>query len=216
MKHTPFPQSGLYVITDERLVDDDAALRLAVQQAIEGGARVVQFRDKSREHDRRLRQATDLARICRAARVPLIVNDDVELAARSGADGVHVGADDAGAEQARQRLGQDAIVGVSCYGSLAHAEHALRAGADYVAFGSFFRSPTKPQAGTASPLLLAQARTSLACPVVAIGGITADNGASLIAAGADLLAVVSAVFARPEGPRAAAERLAALFPTESD
>lgn len=211
MPHTPFPRRGLYVITDSRLLPDDRALSRAVSEAIKGGACAVQFRDKSEDHQRRDRQARALLAVCRSARVPLLINDDVSLAMRIGADGVHIGADDAAPSVARQMMGADAIIGVSCYSSLALAQQAVDSGADYVAFGSFFASITKPEAATAPASLLAQARPRLSCPVVAIGGITADNGSSLIAAGADVLAVVSAVFGSNGGVRVAARRLAELF-----
>lgn len=211
MPHTPFPERGLYVITDSRLLPDDATLMRAVGDAIAGGARAVQFRDKSSDRERRERQARALLAMCRCARVPLLVNDDVDLAIRIGADGVHVGADDAAPSAAREQMGTDAIIGVSCYSSLALAKEAVKSEADYVAFGSFFASATKPEAATAPAALLPRVRAHLPCPVVAIGGITADNGASLVAAGADVLAVVSAVFGSGDGARAAAQRLADLF-----
>lgn len=211
MSFTPLPARGLYAITDARLLPDLQTLVAAVSSAIAGGARVVQFRDKSSDAAHRRRQAGALLACCRAGGVPLIINDDVELAAQVEADGVHVGADDAAAAQARRRLGRDAIIGVSCYGSLERARQAVTDGADYVAFGSFFPSTTKPEATTVAPRVLSAARQHLSCPLVAIGGITADNGPSLIAAGADMLAVVSAVFAHPTAARSAAAAFARLF-----
>jgi thiamine-phosphate pyrophosphorylase len=134
----------------------------------------------------------------------LIVNDDLELAQQIGADGVHLGRDDAGAEEARARLGPRAIIGVSCYDRLDRAFEARELGADYAAFGRFYPSATKPLAVQATPELLRRARARLTLPLVAIGGITAENGRSLISAGADMLAVVDSVFGQPDVRRAAA------------
>lgn len=142
--------------------------------------------------------------------MPLVINDDVALAVALGADGVHLGRDDADPGEARAMLGRAAIVGVSCYDRYERAEWAKSVGADYVAFGRFFRSGTKPDAVQASADLLRRARRELGLPLVAIGGITPENGGPLIAAGADMLAVVEAVFARPD-IRAAAHAFARLF-----
>ena len=198
---------GLYLLTRETA--DDARLRGTVRAALEGGAMLVQYRDKSRDAVRRRVQASSLLALCREFLVPLIVNDDVALARAVGADGVHVGRDDASLAEARAALGPAAIVGVSCYDDLDRANDAAANGASYVAFGSFFASPTKPGARRASPSLLADAR-HLAVPKVAIGGLTPDNAAALVAAGADLLAVSSAIFDAPD-PRAAARAFAALY-----
>ena len=187
-----------------------------VELAIAGGARVIQYRDKSsdltRDWNRRLGQAQALRDLCRATGVALIVNDDIGLAAAVCADGVHLGRDDPALADARRLLGDTAIIGVSCYNRLDLAEEAQAAGADYVAFGSFFASSTKPLAVRADLGLLRLARRRIHLPLVAIGGITPENGAALIAAGADLLAVVSGVFAGPD-PKAAAQRYARLFDT---
>ncbi len=207
--------SGLYAIADGAWLEEKDFVA-AVRAAIDGGARLIQYRDKAAARDARERIAGLLAALCRERGVPLIVNDDVDLAARAGADGVHLGRDDAGPGRARAVLGPRAIVGVSCYNELDRALAAQRAGADYVAFGRFFPSHTKPQAVPATPELLRQARAALHIPIVAIGGITPDNGGSLIAAGADALAVSEGVFNQPD-IRAAAARYASLFrqPTES-
>jgi thiamine-phosphate pyrophosphorylase len=203
---------GLYAITP---IYPPPEPRLAEQvaQAIAGGARIVQYRDKACDADRRARAAGELLHVCRAQGVPLIINDDVELALRVGADGVHLGREDPDPAEARQRLGDRAIIGVSCYNQLARARWAQEVGAQYVAFGRFFPSITKPQAVSASPELLRQARRELHIPLVAIGGITPENGAALIAAGADMLAVVRSIFTRPD-IRSAAQAFAGLFPTE--
>lgn len=200
---------GLYAITDAALLPDDR-LVTAVEQALLGGARLVQYRDKSSDGARRLTQARALNALCRHHDVPLIINDDVELAAQIGAAGVHIGKDDPAFATARARLGATALIGVSCYDCLALALDAERAGADYIAFGAFFPSPTKPAEIQAPLGLLREAKITLTVPIVAIGGITPDNAPSLLDAGADALAVVSAVFAQPD-IQAAARRFAALF-----
>ena len=200
---------GLYAITDALLISDDR-LTIVVEQAILGGARMIQYRDKSHDTARRLAQATVLDELCQRHAVPLIINDDVALAAQIGAAGVHVGKDDPSFATARARLGGNAIIGVSCYDRLDLALEAARAGADYVAFGAFFPSPTKPTEIRASIELLRDARAALNLPIVAIGGITPDNAPLLLDAGADALAVVSGVFGQPD-IQAAARRYAALF-----
>jgi thiamine-phosphate pyrophosphorylase len=169
----------------------------------------LQYRSKQAEATTRRRQALDLRTLCAEAGVTFFVNDDVALADAIAADGVHVGEHDAGIAEARARLGAAAIVGSSCYDDIARAEAAVQAGASYLAFGAFFPSPTKPQARRATPQLLhASARFGL--PRVAIGGITPDNAAPLVAAGADLIALISGVFDAPD-PVAAARACAALF-----
>lgn len=200
---------GLYAITDALLIPDDR-LTEAVEQAILGGARLIQYRDKSHDDARRLTQARALNELCQHHAVPLIINDDVELAAQVGAAGVHVGKDDSAFAIARARLGGNALIGVSCYDRLDLALEAVRAGADYVAFGAFFPSPTKPTEIRASVALLRKARAALNVPIVAIGGITPDNAPLLLDLGADALAVVSGVFGQPD-IQAAARRYANLF-----
>jgi thiamine-phosphate pyrophosphorylase len=200
---------GLYAITDALLIPDDR-LTEAVEQAILGGARLIQYRDKSHDDARRLTQARALNELCQHHAVPLIINDDVELAAQVGAAGVHVGKDDSAFAIARARLGGNALIGVSCYDRLDLALEAVRAGADYVAFGAFFPSPTKPTEIRASVALLRKARAALNVPIVAIGGITPDNAPLLLDVGADALAVVSGVFGQPD-IQAAARRYANLF-----
>jgi thiamine-phosphate pyrophosphorylase len=203
------PCRGLYAITDAELIPDHL-LTHAVEQAILGGARLIQYRDKNFDAARRLAQAQALNALCRRHAIPLIINDDVELAFQVGAAGVHVGQDDPAFAVARARLGDQALIGVSCYDRLDLALEAERAGADHVAFGAMFPSPTKPDEVRASLELLREARAVLTVPIVAIGGITPDNAPLLLAAGADALAVISGVFAQPD-PQAAARRYAALF-----
>jgi thiamine-phosphate pyrophosphorylase len=193
-----FPRlHGLYAITDPGLVSG-ADLPTLVEAALAGGARIIQYRDKGRDPARRLAEIVSLRRLTERYHALLIVNDDVELAYRSGADGVHLGKRDATLAQARQRLGSQAIIGISCYNRLELARQAAQAGADYVAFGRFFPSQTKPEAVQAELKLLQMARQQLNLPLVAIGGITPENGARLIAAGADMLAVIHGVFAQPD------------------
>ena len=198
---------GLYLLTRE--THDDDALAAVVDAALDGGAVLVQYRDKSRDAARRLRQARRLAALCAARGVPLVINDDLALARESGAAGVHLGRDDGPPGAARAALGAGAIVGVSCYDALGNAEAARREGASYVAFGAFFASGTKPGARRAEPALLAAAR-ALPLPKVAIGGITPDNARVLVDAGADLLAVCAAIFDAPD-PRATARAFAELY-----
>jgi len=199
------PPRGLYAITDGPRPD----LHAAVESALNGGAAILQYRDKSAESERRHAEAASLLAACRRFGVPLIVNDDVDLAAAIGADGVHLGEHDGGIDAARTRLGAAAIIGVSCYDSLDRARQLAAAGADYLAFGAFFPSPTKPLARRAGAGLLRDAK-SLGLPLVAIGGITPDNAQPLIEAGADFVAAISGVFAAAD-PSAAARRYANLF-----
>lgn len=202
------PSRGLYAITDGPHED----LLAVVRAALEGGTALLQYRDKTLDHARRLREACALAALCREFDVPLVVNDDVELTRASGAAGVHLGEDDAEIAQARAMLGSDAIIGVSCYDSLQRARDAANAGVDYLAFGAFFPTSTKRVIRYATLALLHEAR-EFGLPRVAIGGITPDNGGPLIEAGADFLAAVSGIF-RANDVRAAARRYAELFDTD--
>lgn len=200
---------GLYAITRQG-PHPPGALVSEVALAVEGGAVAIQYRDKSEDHARRREEASELKALCCARGVPLIVNDDIELAAAVRADGVHLGRDDAQLHVARDRLGCEVVIGISCYASLERAVAAERSGADYVAFGRFFPSATKPGAPACPISVLEAAADTLSIPVAAIGGINADNGAILVNAGADLLAVIDAVFGRGD-VRAAAARIARLF-----
>lgn len=206
--------AGLYAIADTQYLDDTRLIE-AVTQAIAGGARVIQYRDKKHVAEKRVQQTKELAALCRQHGALFIVNDDVALAKEAQADGLHLGREDVSLAQAREQLGPRAIIGVSCYNELARAEAAQAQGADYIAFGRFFPSRTKPQAVLASLDLLHEAKKKLRIPVVAIGGITPENGAALIAAGADALAVIEGVFGQAD-VRAAAKRYARLFNTKTD
>ena len=206
--------AGLYAIADTQYLDD-ARLLSAVGEVIAGGARIVQYRDKKHGAADRARQAGELASLCRKHGALFIVNDDVALAKQVQAAGVHLGREDASIEQARAQLGPQPIIGVSCYNDLARAIQAQADGADYVAFGSFFPSRTKPRAVRAGLELLCEVKQKLHIPVVAIGGITPENGAHLLAAGADALAVIEGVFGQVD-IRAAAQRYARLFTKPDD
>jgi len=188
-----------------------------VAAAIAGGAQAIQYRNKTASPSLRRKQAAMLARVCGGGGALFIVNDDATLAKDVGAAGVHLGEGDGEVGRARELLGEDMLIGVSCYNDLARAKRLVAEGADYVAFGSFHQSPTKPGARRAEPALLRRAQT-LRVPVVAIGGITAANGRELVEAGADALAVVSAVFDHdtlPDVTRAAAAIVACFDPLAS-
>lgn len=199
---------GLYLITPD---EADTGALLARVRAVLPFATWLQYRNKAADPALRREQLQALLPACRAQGVALIVNDDWRLAAESGADGVHLGEDDGPPAEARDALGSGAIIGASCYDSLALAREAVAAGVDYVAFGAFFPSQTK--AATRRPgLQLLREASGLGVPRVAIGGITADNAPALVAAGADLLAIVGAVFRAPD-PAAAARACLRAFST---
>ena len=187
------PKRGLYAITQT----DDKSLETIIEEvaaAIRGGAVMVQYRDKNPSDALKLAKA--LLETCHAGNVPLIVNDDIELAAAIGADGVHLGKDDADIVLARHRIGVNCIVGISCYDSIDRALQAERLGASYAAFGRFFASGTKPLASLAKLETLKLAKQKLTIPIVAIGGILPETGKLLIDAGADFLAVVGSLYGR--------------------
>ncbi|MHB1352289.1 MAG: thiamine phosphate synthase [Thiobacillus sp.] len=207
-----FP-GGIYALTRETA--DTERLLGEVEAALAGGVAAVQYRDKSDDVARRHAQASELVALCRRFGVPLIVNDDLRLADLAGADGVHLGREDGSIREARIILGPTKFVGASCYQSRDLARAAQAAGADYVAFGSFYASPTKPAAARADVALLAQASRQIALPIVAIGGITPANAPQLIDAGADSLAVLSALFDAPD-IRLAASELNRLFAAEPE
>lgn len=200
------PDRGLYAITPEQCTDTRALLQ-SVEAAIRGGAVMVQYRAK---RNAQRAQALALKNMCSAHGVPLIVNDDAALARDIDAAGVHLGRDDMSVAAARVLLDDRAIVGVSCYDQLQRAIDAERDGASYVAFGSFYPSRTKPGAVRAGVELLRQAAALLDIPIVAIGGITPENGGALLGAGAGLIAVSEGLFGR-EDPGVAARRYASLF-----
>jgi len=201
-----FPARGLYAITQTENKSGDSIINDVIS-AIKGGAVIVQYRDKNPLDAVFL--ASELVKICHQHQVPLIINDDIELAARVGADGVHIGKEDGAIAQARRRLGADAIIGVSCYNFVGQALDAQNQGATYVAFGRFFPSTSKPLAAPAHIETLRQAKLLLTLPIVAIGGILPENGASLLAAGADFLAVIGGLF--ESQPEQSARAYQALF-----
>ena len=199
---------GLYVIADSSLSQAHSRLDNKVAAAIRGGARLVQIRDKRPKPD--IAEIQAVATLCQQYHIPLLINDSIELALRVGATGVHLGQGDASLKQARQQLGDTAIIGITCHADIALARRAETEGADYVAFGRFFPSLTKPEAPPASIETLQQARQQLHIPIVAIGGITPDNGGSLIQAGADMLAVIHGVFGQDD-IQATAHKFSQLF-----
>ena len=201
-----FPKRGLYAITQTDNKSGDTIINDVIS-AIKGGAVIVQYRDKNPLDAVFL--ASELVKICHQHQVPLIINDDVELAAKVGADGIHIGKEDSAIAQARRRLGADAIIGVSCYNFVEQALDAQNQGATYVAFGRFFPSTSKPLAAPAHIETLRQAKLLLTLPIVAIGGILPENGAPLLAAGADFLAVIGGLF--ESQPEQSARAYKALF-----
>ena len=192
---------GLYVITPQCYPTLNL-LTGEVRLALKGGATMVQFRDKSNDDSWRLETTEALKQVCDEFEAPLIINDDAELASNCEAAGVHLGRDDISITEAREILGPDAIIGVSCYNSLSLAQAAASEGANYLAFGSVFQSGTKPDA-VHCPLEKLGEAAEIGLPVVAIGGITHDNGRAAIRAGADSLAVSAAIFTAPDIRKAA-------------
>ncbi len=187
---------GLYSITDETLMPEHRFDEMA-RACLAAGTAILQYRDKSSDTTKRLQQASQLRQLCDEFGALLIINDDISLANEVDADGVHIGKDDQSLELARQALGKDRLIGVSCYDQLELALDAARQGADYIAFGSFYSSSIKPDAPRASLELIHQFKQHSATPLCCIGGITRDNHRPLVEAGADMLAVISDVFRHP-------------------
>lgn len=185
--------TGLYAITDASVSDPQKTI-VSVEQALRGGARLVQYRDKSSNQQQRLETCVALRKLTQQFDAIFIVNDDIKLTLATKADGVHLGQSDTRLTEARKQLGEHSIIGISCYNRFDLAEQATKEGADYIAFGRFFPSHTKPNAETAEIRLIQQAKQKLDIPVIAIGGITVENGGALIEAGADMLAVVDGIF----------------------
>ncbi|NOX08845.1 MAG: thiamine phosphate synthase [Gammaproteobacteria bacterium] len=200
---------GLYAITPTS-INNTERLLYQVEQAILGGAALIQYRNKDNNPRHKEKEARALLDLCHQHHRLLIINDDVALARTINADGVHIGSDDMGIIQARQQLGDHAIIGVSCYNNLELALQVADQGASYVAFGRFFPSRSKPDATLADIETLRQARQQIDLPIIAIGGITADNGKTLIDAGADMLAVIQGIFGKQD-IRIAAEEINRLF-----
>lgn len=202
-----WPRRGVYLVTPDEA--DTARLRERLVPALAAGPALLQYRNKAASPALRREQLAMLLPLCRAAGVPLLVNDDWRLAAELGADGAHLGEHDGEIAVARAALGPAALLGASCYDDPERARRAAAAGASYLAFGAFFPSGTKPLTRRADPSLFA-ASAALGLPRVAIGGITPDNARSLVAAGADLVAVIGGVFDAAD-PAAAVRALRACF-----
>ena len=201
--------AGLYAITPD--LEDTARLCQMVEASILGGASVVQYRNKMANEALRFAQASALLPICRQHQIPLIINDHLDLFLALDADGLHIGGDDGDIRATKQHIGQNKLLGVSCYTDFANAEKAEKAGADYVAFGACFPSNTKPHAPRAELTLFAQAK-ALSIPCVAIGGITLDNADSVIKAGASAIAVIGELFNRDlEETKTVAQQFSSLF-----
>ncbi len=204
--NAPSAVRGIYLITPD---EPNTAQLLARTRPLLGGIAWLQYRNKGADAALRLAQAGALQALCAEAGVPLIVNDDAALAQQVGAAGVHLGGSDGDIAAVRARLGAHAIVGASCYDQAALAERAVAAGASYVCFGAFFPSRSKATTARATPALLRGA-AGLGVPRVAIGGLDPDNCGPAIAAGADLVAVISGIYAAPD-PVAALRAYRACF-----
>lgn len=195
---------GLYAITDQHLIPEKNFSE-TIELALQGGTRIIQYRDKSGDLQKRLQQASMVRDLCTRYQATCIINDDIGLARAVNADGVHLGKDDAALTAAREELGEDAIIGISCYNDIELAIAAEKNSADYVAFGTMFPSPTKPDAVTAGPDIIPQARQQLDIPVCAIGGITEENIQRLIQNHTDMAAVISTLFAAEDIKRSASQ-----------
>ena len=202
------PLGGLYAITDEQLLTEIFTEK--VEEVLSGGARLLQYRNKGKDKSLQQMQSKQLRKLCDAYDTLLIINDDIELAKYCAADGVHLGENDGNLRHARQQLGDNKIIGASCYNSMEKAAQAAQEGADYLAFGSFFPSKTKPNAMPADSRLLSLAKARFKLPMCAIGGITTTNAPPLIAAGADMLAVITDLFSAANC-RVRAQAYQALF-----
>ena len=199
---------GLYIVTPDW--DDTDKLLHVTEQALQGGAALLQYRHKSADAALRQQQAEALLALCRRYRRPFIINDYVDLCLALDADGIHVGGTDASVAEVRAMVGADKIVGASCYGDLELAHAAYRAGASYVAFGGFYPSRVKKYPVTTPPDIVTRAKAEIALPNVVIGGMTQENAIPLIAAGADMVAAISSVYLADD-PTAAARSFVALF-----
>jgi len=206
--------TGLYAITDENLIPEEHFSQ-TIELALQGGARIIQYRDKSNNQQKRLQQAGDLRSLCEHYQATFIVNDDIELARSVSADGVHLGKDDASILKARLALGNNAIIGVSCYNNIKLALEAEKNSATYVAFGAIFSSPTKSNAVVAGLEIISKAKQQLSIPVCTIGGITDENIQQVIQHGADMTAVISNLFST-DNVKHSAKELSQQFGIEHD
>jgi len=184
------------------------------EEILRAGARLLQYRNKQADETTRISEAEQLLDLCQQYSVPLIINDDIALAVQTGADGVHLGKTDSSIADARECLGDKVMIGCSCYNDLDRAQQVAKSGADYIAFGAFFPSPTKPEAAHATADIIQTAKQRFKLPVVAIGGITPENGRSLIEAGADMLAVISGLYASNDAFNTTKQYIS-MFKTES-
>jgi thiamine-phosphate pyrophosphorylase len=200
--------NGLYLVTPDW--DDTAALLARTEQALQAGVAMLQYRHKSAGDALRRQQAAALLALCRRFDTPLIINDHIDLCLELGADGVHVGGKDASVAEARERLGQDLIVGASCYGERDLAQQAAMSGASYLAYGGFYPSRVKQYAVTTEAAIVDWSKAAFDLPVVVIGGMTPMNAAPLVARGADMVAAISSVYGAPSAAQAV-EQFAALF-----
>ncbi|WP_343587351.1 thiamine phosphate synthase [Herbaspirillum sp.] len=190
---------GLYIVTPDW--DDTAQLLAATELALQNGTALVQYRHKTASPQRRREQAEALLALCRQYKVPLVINDHVDLCMEIDADGIHVGGTDSSIAEVRRAVGPDKIVGASCYGTLELAHAAYKDGASYVAFGGFYPSRVKKYDFRTAPEIIAQSKREIPLPVVVIGGITLENAPPLVAQGADMVAVISSVYLVPQGER---------------
>jgi thiamine-phosphate pyrophosphorylase len=200
---------GLYVIADAECIGTDEIIT-NTEEVLAAGVKIIQYRDKINSQEDRYKIAEQLRRLTLEHACLLLINDDVQLAKSIDADGVHLGKDDISIEQARELLGGDKIIGASCYAKFKNAQEAIKASANYIAFGSFFPSPTKPNAPKAEITLLTKAKQQFKTPICAIGGITPQNATNVLAAGADMIAVISAVF-NASSPKQAVQEYLSLM-----
>ncbi len=201
--------SGLYAITDKKLIPREQ-FEAVVEKAIRGGVKILQLRDKDSAREETLSLGKNILDITKSYGIPLIINDSPELAKEIGADGVHLGENDASIEHARSVLGQGAIIGVSCYGQIERGLNAQKKGADYAAFGTPYFTPTKPDRTPTSLEVLREAKEAIdKIPIFAIGGITSDNAAHVLETGVDGIAVITFIFGS-ENPERAARELASI------
>ena len=187
---------GLYAITDSKLMGSE--LFSNTEQAILGGINLLQYRNKTAPLEQQEQEALKLAQLCKNNNVLFLINDNVELALKVNADGVHLGQEDISLQQARKQLGNDKIIGVTCHNKIELAQEAQKKGADYVAFGRFFDSKTKPTAPPAELSLISEAKKSISIPIVAIGGITQETAPLILDEGVDMLAVIHAIFGQED------------------
>lgn len=200
---------GLYVITDKKLISRDRFVE-TVEQSIKGGAGIVQLREKDTPVYQIIEIGIELLKVTKRYNVPLIINDSPELAKEIGADGVHLGGDDKSIKEARKILGDNSIIGATCYNEIERGLDAVGNGADYVAFGTPYYTPTKPERQPTSIETLIQAvKLITEIPIFAIGGITRENARPILGTGVDGIAVITSIYGSPD-PENAARELAQL------